>query len=349
MIGDWRNPLGSFDAACRAAQVTFKREPAPGRWVRGDANDGNRRRPYDASTLLFPDKPGGIVWNFHAGLRVIWFADADGRKLTARELQDLRSAAEKAIRRYEAHRRCVYDTTAQFAARILDMAHPANAHPYLLRKRVSSVPGLWEIDASTLRAEYLRNYSNGIYEREKPPSLWDKKAKRPFEGRVLIVPLYDGKDFSRVRSLEFISETGAKLALADGAAGGSFWMPEELRKHDAPPEEIGIAEGLATALSLSQVQCIPVVSARSCGNLKAAALSLLAQFPYARLYVFGDVGKPGDENPQGEIKAREAARLSGAEALFPVFTPDLVERFKALTGSEAPTDWNDFYLSKGDL
>ena len=158
-----------------------------------------------------------------------------------------------------------------------------------------------------------------------------------------MVPLYCGRGFKSISSIEFISEAGGKYTLPEARAGGALWLPESLRKDLRGPELIGIAEGLATALSVSQVLGFPVVAARSCGNLKKAAQAVALHYPCARLMVLGD-------KDDGEKQAREAAESVRALVAVPEFPDELVANFKRITGSaSAPTDFNDFYLATEEL
>ena len=120
-------------------------------------------------------------------------------------------------------------------------------------------------------------------------------------------------------------------------------VPEALRKGAPLPERIGVAEGLATALSVSQVKGFPVAAARSCGNLKAAAQALKLQFFGVRLIVLGDKGN-------GEEKAREVAQYARTAVAVPSFSDQQRARFRQITGSNsAPTDFNDYYIATGKL
>ena len=107
-------------------------------------------------------------------------------------------------------------------------------------------------------------------------------------------------------------------------------------------EAIGIAEGVATALSVSQQMSLPVVAAMDCGNLMDVAISIQKRFPYAKIQVFGDVGN-------GEEEARDAAQAVCGTCSFPEFDDDVIERFYCLTGSYNPTDFNDYFMAVGEI
>ena len=124
--------------------------------------------------------------------------------------------------------------------------------------------------------------------------------------------------------------------------GGAFWTPDGLVEAAESGSRIGIAEGIATALSISQVKGFPCVAARSCGNLCATAKTLRNRFPTATLIVCGDKGN-------GEEAAKKAQKEANARIAAPEFDQQLIERFKRITGDDSPTDFNDYFLAKGEI
>ena len=88
---------------------------------------------------------------------------------------------------------------------------------------------------------------------------------------------------------------------------------------------IVIAEGYATADTLSQALDYPVIAAFDSGNLSKVAQDLHEKYPHKPIIIAGDddhhlestIGK----NP-GKEKALEAAALVNGMAVFPVFAPN---------------------------
>lgn len=331
--------LASMEEACRAVQIELKKEPRPGAWSLADAVDGERVGKGAGRIYVFPDGKGGIAWNWRlGGAQAIWFIDAD-KKLSDSEMKKLRRQADLVMKEAEEQRQRRHTEVACFAESLLADAVSAVSvgHGYLKLKRVRPVAGLWVMDAVEIQARF-----NAFF-RDEPRTLWDSRAGRPMADPVLMVPLYIGKNFSSVSSIEFISECGGKYTLPEARAAGACWVPEALRKGAPLPERIGVAEGLATALSVSQVKGFPVAAARSCGNLKAAAQALKLQFFGVRLIVLGDKGN-------GEEKAREVAQYARTAVAVPSFSDQQRARFRQITGSNsAPTDFNDYYIATGKL
>ena len=140
-----------------------------------------------------------------------------------------------------------------------------------------------------------------------------------------------------IRTVQFINEAGKKFFIKGGMKG-CFFLTKELKS----AEIIGIAEGVATALSVSQVQGFPVVAAMSCCNLKNIAQIIKEHYPKAELIILADKGG------NGEKMAKEAARQTSSRVAVPEFTDEEVDKFKKQTGKE-PNDFNDYYLVRGEL
>jgi putative DNA primase/helicase len=124
---------------------------------------------------------------------------------------------------------------------------------------------------------------------------------------------------------------------------GAYWQSVKLPHIDLiTTQTIGIAEGVATALTVSQLKEIPVFSAMDCGNLKSVAHVVRQRFPKSHILILGDVGN-------GAEQAVEAAKEVGGLCVFPEFSDELVARFRDLCGPGLPTDFNDYYLAKGEI
>ncbi|CAK0775999.1 hypothetical protein CCP3SC15_530008 [Gammaproteobacteria bacterium] len=196
---------------------------------------------------------------------------------------------------------------------------PAPAdNPYLARKGVNPTDTLREIDA--LKATAILGYS--------PQSKGEL-----LEGRLLVVPVSNGKELSTV---ELIDGAGRKHAIKDGAKSGCFWSTQRL---PAGAEIIFIGEGVATALSANEAIKAPAVATLSCGNMPAVAKTMRERHPAATLVVLADVGK-------GQPKAEEATKAVGGVLVVPKFSTEDVEAFTAAHG-KAPSDFNDLAVLKG--
>lgn len=321
--------------ACAAVGAVYEDCLIAGKFAYlADAAKGRRNR--DCRGYLFPDLTGGLIFNYRLGVCAMWSV-ANVRKMSAIERFRLFERARLSEAQADEERRKEEERAATVAKRVMKEATPATecGHPYLKRKHVIPVAPLGVLDADRI------NEIDRSLRPDAPFRLWNPKRREPMRGPVLCVPYFlYGKTLS---SVEFISEDGGKCSLKGGRMSGAYWAPEGLADEVRARGRVAVAEGLATALSVSQAAEIPCVSARSCSGLMSTAESLRRRFRKAERFVCSDVGN-------GEKQAAEAARATGSKIAKPAFEERLIERFRALTGSnDAPTDFNDFYLARGDI
>lgn len=203
--------------------------------------------------------------------------------------------------------------TAKKAAAILKAATEAKAdHPYLSRKRVSSVVTLREIDAG--KATAILGYA-------------PRSNDEPLTGRLLVVPVKQGDGLS---TLELIDESGRKAALAGrGSKVGGYWATQRLPDGDGAGLTLLIGEGVATVLSASEATGHPAIAALSSGNLLAVAKVMRELYPAAVIAILADLVKATGEP---DFHAIEAAKVVAGWTAIPDFG-----------GDRAPdmTDFND--------
>lgn len=347
-----RNQIcGSMLEACSLAGVAVPtRSLVPGAWSVVPSLASRKRSNCAGRIKLFSDTQGGTVWNWITGERVIWFDDWN-KSLTPYERQkhaaEMRKQLEQ-LKREEAERR---KKGAKLAAHIYARSERLSIdHQYLKDKHVRAVQPMGVLSAAEIQKIFDKWYPNIEPERypENPRQLWDYKTRKATAGAVLIVPLYRFDQCANgliLSSLELISETGAKYALPAAGARSCFWLPESLTANgsQAHVPVIGVAEGVATAMSITEVTGVPIVAARSCGNIRATGAALYSMAPTSRLVIFGDLGNGSEQAWQASIDL--CCRVS-----FPAFSDELKERYQAITGkTDSPTDFNDFYIARGQL
>lgn len=145
-------------------------------------------------------------------------------------------------------------------------------------------------------------------------------------------------------SVQLIDESGRKTFLKGGRKKGLLWRPHGLSFDAGTEGAIGIAEGVATAMSVSLLYGVPCVAALDAGNLLPCAETLRRQFPGHALRFYADK----DASGVGEEKAKAAVRalaLQGARCavLLPPFTEEIEAEFTRRMG-KAPTDFNDYWM-----
>ncbi len=322
----------TLEEACAALGVS-PREPRPGAWTAANLVDDPRGKG-DGRIKAFRETRGGFVMNWKTREGACWF-ESSPRKLSPGELRAARALAQARALRRQAEEEEVQQKAARLARLLYRESQDAVAHPYFARKGVRAVPGVHAESADHIRKVFRLWYGRG-----EEPLLWSAKRREPMRGTLLLVPLYEGGDFSKMMSLQFIDAFGSKNFLKNAKTRGCFWVPESLRS--AGPRRMAVAEGLVTAMSITEVLGIPAAAAMSCGNLCPAALAIRAASPALDLTVMGDRGN-------GEDEARLAAREARARLSIPSFTPELERAFERRTGSAHPTDFNDLFLAQGRL
>lgn len=290
------------------------------------------------SAKKFSDEKGIIAFNHRLRIYGVWFDDyKDGHELTGVQKRKLKVEMETARRQAEVEERAKHERAAIYAVQFYQNSNPVTNDPYLKRKHVKPTATLRSIPY-VKALDILKAYYSEVF--GYTPSGFQGKggATLKIDKDLLLVPMRG--DVSHVQTIQLIDETGAKAFLCGGKKKGAYWQSEKLPEFDPDATmTIGIGEGVATVLSVKQVKSFPVVAAMDCGNLKPVALEIRARFPKAKILILSDVGN-------GEKEAFEAAQACGGEMVIPKFTDALTAHFKALTGKDNPTDFNDYYLAK---
>ena len=159
------------------------------------------------------------------------------------------------------------------------------------------------------------------------------------DGKTTCIPAFDVN--GKLWTMQYIQEDGTKRFAKNGRKEGCFSLVgggmDALRNAPA----IVIAEGYATAGSVSDGISAPVVAAFDSGNLLGVAKALHDKYPDKAMIIAGDDDRHLLDNPQvrrnvGREKAEKAAEAVGGKAVFPLFAPG--EREKDRPGF---TDFND--------
>lgn len=233
--------------------------------------------------------PAGAFGCWRTDIDAKWSAASD-RELTVAEQMAQARQMDEARKKRDKERREGWAQASNSATDIWKNAEPAPAdHPYLVAKGI------------------------------QPHDM-----KIASDGR-LIVPMLS-PEVGGISSLQYIDDTGRKLMMRGGKAGGAVWRLGNWNN----PATICIAEGFATAASIVEVTGYPCMIAFSAHNLPAAAEYAAKAFPSARLVIVAD----NDESGTGLRYADRASEATGATVVMP---PDI------------DTDANDYHLAGGDL
>ena len=254
--------------------------------------------------------PAGYIKNNRSGVEIKW--KSKGYSLSPEDKAKLQAeAAAKLAERAKEQARVQELVAARLAAQ-LDGLLPAISTPYLDLKGVKA--------------------SSGVY--------------TDAEGIKTYIPAYDieGKHWATqyIRKGEEDEGPFVKRFAKDCKKEGCFHPIGGFAALEAAPALV-IAEGYATAKTLSDALEYATVAAFDSGNLLSVATALHVKYPAKPIIVAGDddlqVLKTHGINP-GRTKALEAATAVGGRAIFPIFAP----------GEQAAdparfTDFNDLAIS----
>ena len=324
--------------ACVNLEPTAKR----GRITRTNTVHGGKHGKGDGALVLFPDGKGGLAHNWQTGAQAFFFADYNGERPSREELRKLRAELRKQRAKYERETAERQKAVSVLAGRILaETETPADEHEYLRRKCLQ-IESYWRglRCISIAKAQELINQA-AIKQED------DSNQVLRGSGRLFVVPLSDAA--GAVWSVQFIDEAGKKTFLKGGRKKGLLWCPDGLSLDAGADGVIGIAEGVATAMSVTKLYGVPCVAAIDAGNLSPAAETMRERFPNHALAFYAD----RDPSAVGEEKAREAALMlqgRGAQCsvLLPPFAPEIESAFIERTG-KAPTDFNDYWMIWSEL
>ena len=267
--------------------------------------------------------PAGYFKNNRTGIETRW--KAKGYSLTAEQKAELIAQAAIKQQNRKDEQQAQQLRVADALQQLLAIAPAADSeHPYLKDKHAR--PGNLRVvpqNADELPHDSLikigQNWQEVKALREEHP------GSLVFTAGDLLLAAQDVH--GQIWSVQTIQPSGAKLFVAGGkkennfhVVGGESQGPTAL---DAAPA-IVIAEGYATADTLSQALNYPVIAAFDSGNLPKIAKDLHGKYPHKPIVIAGDddhhLESTTGKNP-GKEKALEAASLVDGVAVFPVFAP----------------------------
>jgi putative DNA primase/helicase len=185
-------------------------------------------------------------------------------------------------------------------------------HPYLVRKGVSPVATLREIEAGI--AVKILGYT-------------PKSSGEALSGRLLVAPVKVG---DRLSTCELIDAYGRKTALAGrGTKTGGHWAAQPLPEGEGDGLTLLLGEGVATVLSAKAASGHAAIAALSSGNLPTVAKAMRKRYPKAGLVILADLVKA---TGQADPHAGEAARAVDGLLAIPDFGTDR---------ADGATDFND--------
>jgi putative DNA primase/helicase len=311
------DPRAEFAEALRTAGLEIKGLPEMNgqlHRVRVAGDTGQQRS--GAYVGYLDGHPAGYIQNFKTGLQENWKSGAPMPALGARDRARLTAEAEQKAYDRAIERERAAQAAALTAEAAWSTASAAAARqPYLVAKGVG--PGELRMGAPGQTIPTTDRFGQ-----PKDASL---------EGK-LIVPMrdIDGK----LWSIQTIDADGTKSFHKNGRVEGMHAIVGGELTPDSP---IIIAEGFATAQTVSRAANLPVIAAFNAGNIAPVAQLYRDRFPERSVIIAGDNdhSENADQNV-GRRKSEEAAVSVAGYTLLPDFAPD-----------DRGTDWNDYEKTNG--
>ena len=150
----------------------------------------------------------------------------------------------------------------------------------------------------------------------------------------LVIPLHDVK--GQIHSLHYINENGEKRFLAKAKKLGNFFMINSDKLNQE--KTIYLAEGFATAATISIATKKPVAACFDAGNIEHVLKNLKETHPNKEFIIAGDNDQWKEKNV-GKEKAELAAKKYGAKVILPQFSQSHKDKM--------PTDFNDLHKLEG--
>lgn len=246
-------------------------------------------------------RPAGYAKNNRSGEEIRW--TSSGSVLTVAEREALKSSYRKKQEEKSVAISSLYEVSAKRIQTQLTGLQPATqATPYMTAKGIR----------------------------------FHKGAYYGADGKTTCLPAQDVD--GKVWTMQYIRDDGTKRFAKDCRKSGCFHPVGGMEALKQSPVFV-IAEGYATAASLTEALGFATVAAFDSGNLQSVATALHERYPEKPVVIAGDddrhlVEKIG-KNP-GREKAEKAAKEVGGEVVFPMFAPGERE-----TAPSKFTDFND--------
>lgn len=269
-------------------------------------------------------RPAGYFKNNRTGVEIRW--KAKGYSFTDEQKAELLAQAAIKLQIREAEHHAQHIKIAQAIQELLSIAPNADAsHPYLAQKhaRVGDLKVVPQ-NGDHLSADSIIKIASDRFDAKLLRENYPECLVLTSSDLLLFAQGIDGS----IWSVQTIQANGTKLFAAGSKKEHTFHIAGNngLALDDVinSVPAIVIAEGYATADTLSQALEIPVIAAFDSGNLPKVAQDLHDAYPNKPIIIAGDddlhLKSTQNKNP-GREKALEAAQLVNGVAVFPVFAP----------------------------
>ncbi|WP_242695265.1 zincin-like metallopeptidase domain-containing protein [Shewanella sp. 4t3-1-2LB] len=264
--------------------------------------------------------PAAYLSNNRTGESMNW--SSKGYSMTDEEKATLRAESAAKLQAREAAVAAERQSVSEGLQRLLEVSHFANgSEAYLTHKQASAGNLLVVPEPSALKDD--PKILIGATKQESKALRDSHPNHLVFTTGDLLVPAHDTA--GHIWTVQTILDSGTKLFPKGSQKTGSFHVVGGNMDTITKTPVLMIAEGYATADTLSEAAGLPVVSAFDAGNLIAVANALREMYPEKPILICGDddahlVMTEGKNT--GREKAAKAAESVGGDTLFPVFAPN---------------------------
>lgn len=266
------------------------------------------RKGDDAGWYFLPHESVCVAGDWRSGLTKIFYADGHDK-----DDPEVLAAIQRSREAYRLEKKKAQEVAIRRSAYCLNNGSAVDKnHPYLMSK------GLSFIDPARYRA---KQYKDRI---------------------VLDVMSANGE----LKGAQYVSTDSKKFATGTPTKGNFHWLQTWGRSYiDKYPDAIiGVVEGFATGITVSEERQMPVIVAFSAGNIPEVIKRLQILYPDNPILYFADDDKinPQTGKKAGEEAARKAKALGtniGAE--FPTWPGGIKP--------EGASDFNDLMMIKFGL
>src|SRR5687768_13288959 len=281
--------------------------------------------------------PGGFIQNFKTGEVVKWKAEGIATpQLSPAERAKYAIEAAQARKERDAAISAEHEATATAARQLWNESWIAKStNPYCVAKNIIDPIGLRTVPhnvtpiCESMGIRIVKTPFEAKQAREADPSA------RVFKAGDLLVP---GRDADgKLWTLQSINPYFKSL-MKGGKKHGMFAVAgtDDPKRTLRASEPVIIAEGFATASTVSRLLGQPVVVAFDSGNLDAVAGEFRKRFPDRSILIAADNDHAAQINV-GLNKAHEAAAKHNCGIMTPPFEK-----------GDKGTDWNDYAAKNGD-
>ena len=336
------SPEVAFADSIRAAGLKLEGVPEMDGKMHRVAVEGDKNWEKSGSYVGFLNSktPAGYIQNWKTGEKINWKFSGKTESISTEDRIRMQKEAFESTKQRDLETKQKQEEISHIAQTLWDESIPATAdHPYCRAKGISSlnnikvVPDKVSNKAAASGIRVGKSVSEVKALREKEPTA------RVLMAGDLLIPLQD--ENNKVWSLQTVNPY-FKGFMRGGRKSGLFTVagasPSEFEKMLKSNEStsVVIAEGYATANTVSKLINQPVVVAFDCGNLSAVASRFREKWPDKLLLIAADNDHQAATNI-GLEKAKAAAKQYGGGVLVPEFAKN-----------EKGTDWNDYAKQHGE-